>query len=173
MIRLLANIERADDAQVAIEAGAEGIGLYRSESLLSGGPPDLVGEEEQYDVYRHIVRTLSGRPVTIRTFDIDERQLVRPPADVALDTRWASDDVRAGHGGADRRRAGSARRRPRIRSRARHAEAPSQHAGDAARVVFHTAHDEDGELDSRCRCKRCRLMCKFCRFQSRPHKIHC
>src|SRR5688572_21649571 len=37
---LQANIERSDDVQAAIDAGAEGIGLYRSEFMLAGGPPD-------------------------------------------------------------------------------------------------------------------------------------
>jgi phosphoenolpyruvate-protein phosphotransferase (PTS system enzyme I) len=59
-------------------AGAEGIGLYRSEFLLAGGPPDMATEEEQYDVYRQLVERMAPRPVTIRTFDVDERQLARP-----------------------------------------------------------------------------------------------
>ena len=38
---LQANIERSDDVAAALDAGAEGIGLYRSEFLLVGGPPDM------------------------------------------------------------------------------------------------------------------------------------
>ena len=42
-IQLHANIERGDDVSMALASGAEGIGLYRSEFLLVGGPPDLGG----------------------------------------------------------------------------------------------------------------------------------
>ena len=87
-ILLHANIERVADVDGALAAGAEGLGLYRSEFLLAGGPPNLAGEEEQFAVYRQIVERMAPRPVTIRTFDIDERQLTRPPVEAALDARW-------------------------------------------------------------------------------------
>ena len=97
---LEANIERSDDAPVALAAGAEGIGLYRSEFMIAGAPPDLVDEDAQYRVYRQIVEGMAGRPVTIRTFDVDERQIARPVVDTSLDGRWFSDTDRpAGHGG--------------------------------------------------------------------------
>ena len=101
-IQLQANIERSDDVASALASGAEGIGLYRSEFLLVGGPPDMVSEEEQYHEYRQVVERMSPKPVTIRTFDIDERQLVRPLVDAALDARWFPEAERAersGHGG--------------------------------------------------------------------------
>jgi phosphoenolpyruvate-protein phosphotransferase (PTS system enzyme I) len=98
-IVLPANIERSDDVAVAIAAGAEGIGLYRSEFMLVGGPPDMAAEEEQYHVYRQLVERMAPRPVTIRTFDIDERQLARPLVDAALDARWFPDYERSGHAG--------------------------------------------------------------------------
>jgi phosphotransferase system enzyme I (PtsI) len=99
-IRLEANIERSDDVATALSAGAEGIGLYRSEFLLAGGPPDLMGEDEQYEVYRQLVERMAPRPVTIRTFDVDERQLARPLMDAALDTRWFPEHERpSGHAG--------------------------------------------------------------------------
>jgi phosphotransferase system enzyme I (PtsI) len=96
---LQANIERADDVAAALSAGAEGIGLYRSEFMLVGGPPDMAAEDEQYHVYRQLVERMAGRPVTIRTFDIDERQLARPLVNAALDTRWFPDEQRSGHAG--------------------------------------------------------------------------
>jgi phosphoenolpyruvate-protein phosphotransferase (PTS system enzyme I) len=96
---LAANIERSDDVAMAIDAGAEGIGLYRSEFMLVGGPPDMAAEDEQYHVYRQLVERMAPRPVTIRTFDIDERQLARPLVDAALDARWFPDQPRSGHGG--------------------------------------------------------------------------
>ena len=51
---LQANIERSDDVAAALDAGAEGIGLYRSEFMLVGGPPDMAAEDEQYHVYRQL-----------------------------------------------------------------------------------------------------------------------
>jgi phosphotransferase system enzyme I (PtsI) len=98
-IVLQANIERSDDVTVALGAGAEGIGLYRSEFMLVGGPPDMAAEEEQYHVYRQLVERMHGRQVTIRTFDVDERQLARPLVDAALDARWFPDHQRSGHAG--------------------------------------------------------------------------
>ena len=96
---LQANIERAEDVPGALSAGAQGIGLYRSEFMLVGGPPDMAAEDEQYSVYRQLVERMEGRPVTIRTFDIDERQLARPLVDAALDARWFPEPQRSGHGG--------------------------------------------------------------------------
>ena len=98
-IQLQANIERSDDVAAALASGAEGIGLYRSEFLLVGGPPDMAGEDEQYEVYKQVVEGMAPRPVTIRTFDIDERQLARPLVDAALDARWFPEHERAGHAG--------------------------------------------------------------------------
>ena len=98
-IVLLANIERSDDVAPAVSAGAEGIGLYRSEFMLVGGPPDMAAEDEQYHVYRQIVERMTPRPVTIRTFDIDEQQLDRPLVDAALDARWFPPHDRVGHAG--------------------------------------------------------------------------
>src|SRR5678815_974178 len=91
--------DRMDDVSMALASGAEGIGLYRSEFLLVGGPPDLAGEDEQYEVYRHVVENMTPQPVTIRTFDIDERQIARPLVDTALDARWFPDAERTGHAG--------------------------------------------------------------------------
>ena len=98
-IVLHANIERSDDVPSALSAGAQGIGLYRSEFMLVGGPPDMAAEEEQYHVYRQLVERMEGRPVTIRTFDVDEQQLARPLVDAALDARWFPEPQRSGHAG--------------------------------------------------------------------------
>jgi phosphotransferase system enzyme I (PtsI) len=98
-IVLHANIERSDDVPSALGAGAQGIGLYRSEFMLVGGPPDMAAEDEQYHVYRQLVERMEGRPVTIRTFDVDERQLARPLVDAALDARWFPEPQRSGHAG--------------------------------------------------------------------------
>lgn len=68
-IRLEANIELPEEAAVAMAAGADGIGLFRSEFLFMGRS-DLPGEEEQYEAYASVVRAMQGRPVTIRTLDL-------------------------------------------------------------------------------------------------------
>jgi phosphotransferase system enzyme I (PtsI) len=68
-ISLKANVELPAEATLAIEHGAEGIGLYRTEFLYVDRAT-LPDEEEQYDVYRRIVQTVSPRPVVLRTFDI-------------------------------------------------------------------------------------------------------
>ena len=101
-VTLQANIERPEDVATAVAAGAEGIGLYRSEFMLVGGPPDMAAEDEQYHVYRQLVERMAPKPVTIRTFDIDERQLDRPLVDAALDARWFPEQERTqrvGHAG--------------------------------------------------------------------------
>lgn len=99
-IVLQANVERPADGQAARRAGAEGIGLYRSEFLLGGGPPDLASEDEQHHVYRQLVEDMAPLPVSIRTFDVDEHQLNRPLVDSALGARWFPEwDERPGHSG--------------------------------------------------------------------------
>jgi phosphotransferase system enzyme I (PtsI) len=68
-ITLLANIELPADVRAATQAGAEGIGLYRTEFLFMNRPepPD---EEEQFRSYMKVIKSLPGRPVTIRTLDL-------------------------------------------------------------------------------------------------------
>lgn len=68
-IRLEANIELPEEADAALAAGAQGIGLFRSEFLFMGRR-DLPDEEEQYQAYSYVVKTMAGRPVTIRTLDL-------------------------------------------------------------------------------------------------------
>ena len=69
-VELLANIEMPGDATAAIEAGAVGVGLFRSEFLFMNRNGDLPGEDEQFEVYRAAVEAMKGMPVTIRTVDI-------------------------------------------------------------------------------------------------------
>jgi len=68
-ITLLANIESADEATVAKEAGADGVGLFRTEFLFlseSGFP----SEETQLAAYRQVAETFEDGPVVIRTLDL-------------------------------------------------------------------------------------------------------
>jgi phosphotransferase system enzyme I (PtsI) len=75
-IDLEANIEFPDDLAAARYAGAEGIGLYRSEFLLMGGVRSWgeasADEEAQYGIYRRMVEGMAPGAVTIRTFDLDQ-----------------------------------------------------------------------------------------------------
>ena len=68
-ISLLANIEGPKDLPAVKAANADGIGLYRTEFLFIGRDT-LPDEEEQYEAYRAVVKALSGKTVTIRTFDV-------------------------------------------------------------------------------------------------------
>ena len=68
-IELHANIELPQDVDDVLEAGATGIGLFRSEFLfLNRG--DLPDEDEQFEAYRQVAQALTGMPVTIRTLDL-------------------------------------------------------------------------------------------------------
>ena len=69
-IQLLANIEMPEDAQVALKAGALGVGLFRSEFLFMGRRGNLPDEEEQFAAYQRAVQDMHGLPVTIRTVDV-------------------------------------------------------------------------------------------------------
>jgi phosphotransferase system enzyme I (PtsI) len=69
-IELLANIELPDDAASALNAGALGVGLFRSEFLFMGRHGKLPNEDEQYQAYRRAVEGMQGLPVTIRTVDV-------------------------------------------------------------------------------------------------------
>jgi phosphotransferase system enzyme I (PtsI) len=68
-VELLANIELPKDARDALEAGADGIGLFRSEFLFMDRN-ELPSEEEQYEAYAKVARVMKGKPVVIRTLDI-------------------------------------------------------------------------------------------------------
>jgi phosphoenolpyruvate-protein phosphotransferase (PTS system enzyme I) len=69
-VQLLANIELPDDAAAALDAGAVGVGLFRSEFLFMNRGNDLPGEDEQFEAYRAAVVAMKGLPVTIRTVDV-------------------------------------------------------------------------------------------------------
>ena len=72
-IHLLANIELPEDCAGALDAGAVGVGLFRSEFLFmgrTGHAAKLPSEDEQFESYRKAVVAMKGRPVTIRTLDV-------------------------------------------------------------------------------------------------------
>jgi phosphoenolpyruvate-protein phosphotransferase (PTS system enzyme I) len=68
-VELFANIELPEDAADALEAGAQGVGLFRTEFLFLNRK-DLPGEEEQFESYRKVAEAMAGRPVVLRTLDV-------------------------------------------------------------------------------------------------------
>jgi len=68
-LRALANVNLFHDAERASYLGAAGIGLYRSEFPFIIRS-DYISEDEQVRIYRRIVETFSGKPITFRTADI-------------------------------------------------------------------------------------------------------
>jgi phosphotransferase system enzyme I (PtsI) len=68
-VELQANIELPQDAERAKGVGADGIGLFRTEFLFMNRD-ELPGEDEQFEAYRSVARTLGDKPITIRTLDI-------------------------------------------------------------------------------------------------------
>jgi phosphocarrier protein FPr len=74
-IEVVANIGKASEAAAAVEAGAEGVGLLRTEFLFLGRdtPPT---EDEQFEAYSEMTRALNGLPLIIRTLDIGGDKVV-------------------------------------------------------------------------------------------------
>ena len=82
-VELHANIELPADAAGAVESGATGVGLFRSEFLFMNRDGELPSEDEQFAAYRAAVEAMRGMPVTIRTVDVG--------ADKPLDRMSASE----------------------------------------------------------------------------------
>lgn len=68
-VLLAANIGSSREASWAMDAGAEGVGLFRTEFLFMNGV-DIPSEEEQFNEYRKAAILLKGKTLTIRTLDI-------------------------------------------------------------------------------------------------------
>jgi phosphotransferase system enzyme I (PtsI) len=92
-IALHANLELPRDLPGAVEAGALGIGLLRTEFQFMNRD-DLPDEDEQYETLKTIVEGMDGRPVTVRTLDVGGEKLARAlgpeigePANPALGLR--------------------------------------------------------------------------------------
>ncbi len=68
-LRVMANISLSADVREALAAGAEGVGLYRTEmELLAAGR--LLSENEQALRYTQVVKAMAGKPVCIRLLDL-------------------------------------------------------------------------------------------------------
>jgi len=68
-IHLLANIANSAEMENALEFGAQGSGLFRTEFLFLGRN-DFPSEEEQFEFYKAVALKAKGKPVTVRTLDI-------------------------------------------------------------------------------------------------------
>jgi phosphoenolpyruvate-protein phosphotransferase (PTS system enzyme I) len=68
-ITLRANVDLPDEAKIAAAAGAEGVGLMRTEFLVVGRTA-MPTEDEQYEAYRRVVAAFGDQPVVIRTYDV-------------------------------------------------------------------------------------------------------
>jgi len=76
-ITIHANIEFPHEAENALQRGATGIGLFRTEFLYMVQEKDPT-EEEHFQAYKHVAETMRGQPVIIRTFDFgDDKPLDR------------------------------------------------------------------------------------------------
>jgi phosphoenolpyruvate-protein phosphotransferase (PTS system enzyme I) len=98
-IQLDANIEFADDLAAAKYAGADGIGLYRSEFLLTSAIDAIGDEDRQYEVYKQLVEGMAPGMVTVRTFDVDEDQVAARGLRQALAPGSEPDEARASRQG--------------------------------------------------------------------------
>ena len=82
-IQLFANIELPEDATQAVELGAVGVGLFRSEFLFMDRHQALPDEEQQYQEYRRVVDLMHGLPVNIRTIDVGADKALGAGGDVS------------------------------------------------------------------------------------------
>jgi phosphoenolpyruvate-protein phosphotransferase len=74
-VEIAANIGTVAEAEQAVEAGAEGVGLMRSEFLFLGRDTAPT-EDEQYEAYAAMARAMGGLPLIIRTLDIGGDKVV-------------------------------------------------------------------------------------------------
>lgn len=89
-VLLHANIEMPDEVEHGADAGADGIGLFRTEFLFMNRT-DLPGEDEQFEIYRDVLARMAPLPVVIRTLDLGGDKMPSPtaerPANPALGVR--------------------------------------------------------------------------------------
>ncbi|MFC6333824.1 phosphoenolpyruvate--protein phosphotransferase [Paenibacillus septentrionalis] len=68
-VELAANIGSVEDVAKVLENGADGVGLFRTEFIYMGRK-SFPTEEEQVQIYKHVLEKLDGKRVVIRTLDI-------------------------------------------------------------------------------------------------------
>ena len=80
---LYANIGSPEEAETALKAGADGIGLFRTEFLYMAkadtshhAAARSFNEDEQFEAYKHVLTVMKDKPVTIRTLDAGGDKLI-------------------------------------------------------------------------------------------------
>lgn len=68
-IEIAGNIGNPEDAEMVINAGGDGIGLFRTEFLYMERQ-ELPTEEEQFQAYKSVLEKMQGKPTIVRTLDI-------------------------------------------------------------------------------------------------------
>lgn len=82
-VELQANIEMPEDVRDALDAGADGVGLFRTEFLFMNRDT-LPSEDEQYEAYARVARAMKGKPVVVRTLDIGADKVLNATARQSL-----------------------------------------------------------------------------------------
>ena len=82
-VELLANIEMPEDVRGALDAGADGVGLFRTEFLFMNRD-ELPSEDEQFEAYAKVARAMKGKPVVVRTLDIGADKVLNVSARQSL-----------------------------------------------------------------------------------------
>ena len=72
---LMANVGNQVQLDAAVENGAEGVGLYRTEFLFMDRPKPPT-EDEQFQIYKKGLESLKGRPLVIRTLDVGGDKMI-------------------------------------------------------------------------------------------------
>ncbi len=83
-IKLYVNAENADAIAAARRAGADGVGLFRTEFLFMKRR-ELPTEDEQFRAYRDAIVAMAGRPVTLRTLDLGADKAIGGPLQLATE----------------------------------------------------------------------------------------
>jgi phosphotransferase system enzyme I (PtsI) len=83
-LTLLSNIDGPDEIEDALEYGAMGVGLFRTEYLFMTGE-GLPDEERHYKTAVAVIERMKGRPATIRTFDLGSDKLAKFIQEAELD----------------------------------------------------------------------------------------
>lgn len=74
-VKLSANIDMIDEIVAFHESGGAGVGLFRSEYIFVSND-SFPTEDEQYNIYKRLIKKMKGQPIVIRTFDFGGDKLV-------------------------------------------------------------------------------------------------
>ena len=87
-VELYANIELPQDMAEVLDAGAEGVGLFRTEFMFLNRR-ELPSEDEQFEAYRQVAQAIQGKPVVLRTLDVGADKAVNGDGDAHVITNPA------------------------------------------------------------------------------------